>query len=560
MPGSIVFRPIEANLTHNTDIISKMNPYCSFLVGEKRINSQICKKGGKHPHWSDSVSVPVANESKIMVELMDKDKLTKDDHIGSFVIDLRELEAQGQSSRWYPLYYKNKPAGEILLEASFQGQSGLYGSGLGQTGLTGTQSTGLVGTGVAGAGLVGTGFSGSQSTGFVGQESTLNRGFVEEGTLGQSEFVQRDQALLTGPAVVQQETFVSQTPIVEQHAARTFVEQRQTVEPHTFIKEVDVVETRPVQQTIEVMEARKVLKEVQYTEAVPVMKTIETMDARVVTKEVEVIEPRVVTKTIQVVENVPVVKQVEVIESVPVMREVETFEPQTFTKQVEVTEQVPVMRTVTVTEPVHLKKQVEFVEPIITTQTITKEIRPEVIVNEEITTSVGPATYVGEIRELSQRFGQITLTEQERVRYLGMTEQQRLSLSDEERWRWHEARRVAGGSGYNYGTSGSQFVSGSQYGAQSGISGGQFVSGSQYGAQSGISGGQFNFSEEDRLRYSKMTEQDLLGLPEQERLRWNQFRQSSGFGGQNFSSNYSHQGLGGQEFVTGSGKLHGSKF
>jgi len=56
-----------------------------------------------------------------MVELMDKDKVTKDDHIGSFMIDVQELEAQGQSSRWYPLLYKNKPAGEILLEASVQG-------------------------------------------------------------------------------------------------------------------------------------------------------------------------------------------------------------------------------------------------------------------------------------------------------------------------------------------------------------------------------------------------------------------------------------------------------
>jgi len=140
------------------------------------------------------------------------------------------------------------------------------------------------------------------------------------------------------------------------------------------------------------------------------------------------------------------------------------------------------------------------------------------------------------------------LTEQERVRYLGMSEQQRFALSEEERWRWHEARRVSGG-GYNYGgtTIGSQYgtgVSGSQYGT--GVSGSQFSTGSQYGAQSGISGGQFNFSEEDRHRYSKMTEKDLLGLPEQERLRWTEFRRISGLGGQNYSTNYSQQGLGGQ--------------
>jgi len=396
MPGTITFRPIEANLTHNTDFIKKMNPYCSFIVGNKRINSEICKHGGKHPHWNDSISVPFANEAKILVELMDKDRITKDDHIGSFMIDVPELQAQGQSSKWYPLFYKNKPAGEILMEASIQGE------------------------------------------GLIGQTHNL----------AQSEFIQRDEAIINEPAMIEKEEIaVNQKPVVEE-GVRTFVEQRQTVEPHTFLKEVDVVETRAHEQTIEVMEPRKVIKEVQYTEAVPVKKQIETIEPQVITKEVEVMEPRLVTKTIQVVENVPVKKEVEVIESVPRIQEVETFEPQTFTKQVEVIEQVPVTKTVTVTEPVHLKKAVEFVEPIITTETITKEIRPEVIVNEEITTSVGPATYIGEVRELSQKFSQITLTEQERAKYLAMSEKERLSLSEEERWRWHEARRLSGDKAY----------------------------------------------------------------------------------------------------------------
>jgi len=466
MPGTIVFKPIEANLTHNTDFIKKMNPYCAFIVGGQRINSQICKHGGKHPHWNDAVTVPFTNESKIMVELMDKDKITKDDHIGSFMIDLPELEAQGQSSKWYPLFYKNKPAGEILLEASFQGQPGFQG----------------------------------QQAGLIGQQ----------GNFAQNEFTQRDEAIIQEPAFIQEEVHVNQKPIVEE-GVRTFVEQRQHVEPHTFMKEVDVVETRPVQQTIEVMEPQKVLKEVQYTQAVPVKKQIETIEPQVVRKEVEVMEPRLVTKTIQVVENVPVKKQVEVIESVPRIQEVETFEPQTFTKQVEVTEQVPVMKNVTVTEPVHLKKAVEFVEPIITTETITKEIRPEVIVNEEITTSVGPATYVGEVRELSTKFSQISLSEQERTRYLGMTEQDRLGLSEEERWRWHEARRLPEG-GYNYDNFG-----GNQFN-QSGQSN-QF---NQFGQS-----GQFNLSEQDRLRYMNMSEKDRLLLKGEELLRWQEAKRLS---------------------------------
>jgi len=95
-----------------------------------------------------------------------------------------------------------------------------------------------------------------------------------------------------------------------------------------------------------------------------------------------------------------------------------------------------------VTEPYHLKKNVEFVEPIITTQTIYKEVRPEVIVNESVTKSVGPATYIGEVREFNTKFSQLTLTEKEKTKYLAMSEQERLKLSEEEQWKCSEARRM----------------------------------------------------------------------------------------------------------------------
>jgi hypothetical protein len=517
MPGTIVFRPVEANLTRNTDFLHKMNPYCAFIAGNQRFNSQICKHGGKHPVWNDTVTVPITNESIVTLELMDKDKITKDDSIGLAKIDLYELQNKG--SNWYPLYYKNKPAGEILLEATFQGDLGFQNQGqFGTAGITQMSNREQI-------------YPNQQTVPEYNQNLQMQQGRVYDSskqTFNQdiNIGVHNKEMIFEQPGYVQQERFVGSAPV---EGTKTFVEQRQHVEPHTFLKEVDVVETRAVQQTIEVMEPQKVLKEVQYTQAVPVKKQIETVEPQVVRKEVEVMEPRLVTKTIQVVENVPVKKQVEVIESVSRIQEVETFEPQTFTKQIEVTEQVPVMKNVTVTEPVHLKKAVEFVEPIITTQTITKEIRPEVIVNEEITKSVGPATYVGEVRELSTKFSQITLTEQERTRYLGMSEQERLNLSEEERWRWHEARRLPEG-GYNYGNwSGSQF---NQYGQS-----GQF---NQYGQS-----GQFNLNEKERLRYMNMSEKDRLLLKGEELLRWQEAKRLSSDPA--FSKSYAQQGLGGQQ-------------
>jgi len=360
MPGTITLKPIEANLTHNTDLLTKMNPYCVFVLGTQRFNTQICKKGGKHPMWNDAIRIPIANEDKILVEVMDKDKITSDDVIGTFTLDLQELYSQQHINKWYPLFYKNKPAGEILLDANFSGEG--FGE-LGQTGL-------------------------------AQQNFSTDRMNIEsERTFENTE--------LNKGAIMEEET-IAQTNIIAEEPRQVFTEQKQFVEPHTFMKEVEVVETRPVQKEIEVMEPVKVLKDVQVTEAVPVKKQIETIEPQVVRKEVEVMEPRLVTKEIQVVENVPVMKEVEVIESKPVVKEIETMEPQTFTKQVEVTEQVPVKKQVTVTEPVHLKKPVEFVEPVITTQTITKEIQPTVVVDEKITTEVGPASVLDVKEEIRQ--------------------------------------------------------------------------------------------------------------------------------------------------------------
>jgi len=407
MPGTFIIKPIEANLTHNTDLLSKMSPYCEVTVGGSKIKGQICTKGGKNPHWNDAITIPATHQTQVVLELMDKDKITRDDNIGSLLLDLQEVQASGQVSKWYPLTYKNKPAGEILLQTMYQ-----------------PDAMGMQGQGQQ----------------YQGQQ------------YGQNQFYGQEQMHST-------HTGVSAEMPTRSHV---FTEQRQVVEPHTFIKEVEVVETRSSMKDIEVMEPVKVLKDVQYTQAVPVTKQIEVMEPQVMRKDVEVMEPRLVTKTIQVVENVPVKRMVEVIEMRNTVQEVETMEPQTFTKQIEVTEYVPVKKQVEVTQPVTLKKAVEFVENVITTQTITKQMQEAVIIDEQITTTVGPASVIGISQEYGyiQNWGEISLTERERIGahqrwtgyehvFLGLNdqerlfEQQRLSRLNEQQWLNERARLLA---------------------------------------------------------------------------------------------------------------------
>jgi len=303
----------------------------------------------------------------MIVEVMDKDRLTKDDIIGACSINLQDLQTNGAKQNWYPLFYKNKPAGEILMETSFQGGDFL-----------------------------------------LQQKEGFETGAFTDKTMGFNKNRMEEEVLIN-----QQQTGIhhhhhhhEDKMLIEEAPRKVFTEQHQVVEPHTFMKNVDVVETVPVLKQIEVTEPRKVLREVEYTEAVPVTKTIEVVEPEVVMKEVNTVEPRVVTKTIQVIENVPVTKQVEVVEMRHTTKQIETFEPQTFHKQVEVIEQVPVMKTVEVSEPVTVSKSVEFVEDIITTQTVRKEIYEPMIVDQKITTQVGPATLVGVREDFEVRRGQ----------------------------------------------------------------------------------------------------------------------------------------------------------
>lgn len=124
MPGTLIIKPIEAELTHNTELIGKMSPYCLISAGTRRFKTEICKKGGKHPSWDTPIIIPVDHNqthlANVLVQLIDDQKLTHHDDIGYCMIDLNDIENKGSTSEWYELHFKNKPAGKILLDIAYQ--------------------------------------------------------------------------------------------------------------------------------------------------------------------------------------------------------------------------------------------------------------------------------------------------------------------------------------------------------------------------------------------------------------------------------------------------------
>ena len=124
MSGTLVFKPLEAKLTHDTELLGKMDPYVQILIGDKKAHGKVCDDGGKHPKWNDAISVQRAFEPICYLEVKDKDTFSKDDIIGVGQIDLNTIQPGAVSAKWYPLFFKQKPAGEILIEVIFTPDAG----------------------------------------------------------------------------------------------------------------------------------------------------------------------------------------------------------------------------------------------------------------------------------------------------------------------------------------------------------------------------------------------------------------------------------------------------
>jgi len=117
MSGTLTIKPIQGQLVRDTDTFTKMDPYCQVILGNQVVKGKVCHKGGKNPKWDDTIILKRNGEPVAFVELRDKDTISSDEIIGVCQLDLNTLS--GTSSQWWPIFYKQKPAGEVLFEITY---------------------------------------------------------------------------------------------------------------------------------------------------------------------------------------------------------------------------------------------------------------------------------------------------------------------------------------------------------------------------------------------------------------------------------------------------------
>jgi len=115
--GHLVIKPLTAQLLRDTETFSTMSPYVRVICGNSIAMSPPNKKGGKNPGWKEELALRYNGEELLYIELWNKETFGKDDFIGSGEFPFSSLLASNfKTTRWIPLKYKAKPAGQILLE------------------------------------------------------------------------------------------------------------------------------------------------------------------------------------------------------------------------------------------------------------------------------------------------------------------------------------------------------------------------------------------------------------------------------------------------------------
>lgn len=111
----------RAALTHDTELVGKMDPYITWKHGDKTYKTTVQKNAGKNPVWGEKFKLPVVDRavnSTMRFSVMDEETF-KDEVIGMADIDLNQLLVPGECC--IPLVFKkDQPAGTLAWTSEWE--------------------------------------------------------------------------------------------------------------------------------------------------------------------------------------------------------------------------------------------------------------------------------------------------------------------------------------------------------------------------------------------------------------------------------------------------------
>ena len=112
---TLLIKPLSANLTRDTETFGKMDPLVEIHIGGRSYKTACHNDGGKHPQWQDVFTHVLTGEQELTFTVMDIDSISKSDVIGEGRVNLGSTYQRYNTSDWYDISYKGKPAGKVLI-------------------------------------------------------------------------------------------------------------------------------------------------------------------------------------------------------------------------------------------------------------------------------------------------------------------------------------------------------------------------------------------------------------------------------------------------------------
>ena len=118
--GLLKIKIQSANLTRDTELFGKMDPYVILTIdGEKIIQTATKDGAGKKPVWNEEVDYVVKNRNAEVLYQVFDDDFGKDDKVGEATVSVAEFCVGNGVNKDFTILHKNKSSGTVRFETEW---------------------------------------------------------------------------------------------------------------------------------------------------------------------------------------------------------------------------------------------------------------------------------------------------------------------------------------------------------------------------------------------------------------------------------------------------------
>lgn len=126
--GTLTIVVQNARFSSDKDFLGKMDPYVVVRIGQNEFRTVAANGMGSTPVWNQSFTCYVTgepNQQVMTLEVYDKDKISRDDFLGSATLSLAQVYQNRTAMQSVLLHNKaGREAGELNLQLTFAPQGG----------------------------------------------------------------------------------------------------------------------------------------------------------------------------------------------------------------------------------------------------------------------------------------------------------------------------------------------------------------------------------------------------------------------------------------------------